>query len=281
MAEAPRAFVVGHPIGHSRSPLIHRYWLRALAIAGSYEAVDVAPAGFRAFLDSLANAGWAGGNVTIPHKEAAFAALDRRDEAARVIGAVNTVWFEDGAPCAGNTDAYGFAANLDDFAPDWRAGARALVIGAGGASRAVIHALVGAGFRHVDLANRTLARAGDLAARFGASVHPASLEALDRLAPHADLIVNTTSLGMKGQPPLTLDLARARDDAIVVDIVYAPLHTPILEAARERGLTAVDGLGMLLHQAVPGFQRWFGERPKVDAALRAHIVADLARAGLA
>lgn len=275
MTSPARAFVAGHPIGHSRSPLIHRFWLDELGLAGSYEPLDIAPYDFPVFLAGLSASDWTGGNVTIPHKQTAFAAIENCDTAAEAIGAVNTIWKEDGTLAAGNTDAYGFAANLDDWTPQWRDGQRALVIGAGGASRAILHALVEAGYRHVDLANRTRARAAELADVFGASVHPAPLAAIDERAADADLIVNTTSLGMSGEPPLSIDFDTVHDAALVTDIVYAPLVTPMLAAARERGLTIVDGLGMLLHQAVPGFERWFGVLPQVTPELRAHIVTDL------
>lgn len=277
MAEPARAFVVGHPIGHSRSPLIHRFWLDTLGLAGTYEPLDIAPYDFPVFLAGLAASRWAGGNITIPHKEAAFAAIEHRDAAADAIGAVNTIWQEGANLVAGNTDAYGFAANLDDQAPQWRGGHRALVIGAGGASRAILQALGDAGYHRIDLANRTLDRAVDLADRFGPSIHPHPLSKIDELATSADLIVNTSSLGMAGARPLTLDFSKASDETIVTDIVYAPLVTPMLAAARERGLAVCDGLGMLLHQAVPGFERWFGIRPQVTSELRAHIVADLER----
>jgi len=281
MAEDRRAFVIGHPVGHSRSPLIHRHWLASLGLSGDYEALDLAPAQLDIFLADLPGSSWLGGNVTIPHKQAAFAAIENRDAAAMAIGAVNTIWREGDTLCAGNTDAYGFAANLDAVAPDWRQGERALVIGAGGASGAILHALIGAGYNHIDLANRTIERAAALADRFGKAVRPTPLDTVNRCAPQADLIVNTTALGMKGQPDLSVDFARAFDYAIACDIVYTPLMTPFLRSADDHGLKTVDGLGMLLHQAVPGFERWFGRRPEVTDALRAHIVADLQQAGLA
>jgi len=255
--------------------MIHRFWLDELGLDGSYEPLDIAPYDFSVFLAGLSASDWVGGNITIPHKQTAFAAIENRDPAAEAIRAVNTIWKEHGTLAAGNTDAHGFAANLDDWTPQWRAGQRALVIGAGGASRAILHALIEAGYRHIDLANRTQARASELADLFGTSVHPTTLAATGQRAADADLIVNTTSLGMSGEPPLSLDFDNVRDTAIVTDIVYAPLVTPLLAAARERGLTIADGLGMLLHQAVPGFERWFGVRPEVTSELRAHIVADL------
>jgi shikimate dehydrogenase len=278
MAEpGKKAFVTGHPIGHSRSPGIHGHWLREYGIAGSYEAIDVMPGDFSAFLASLPERGLSGGNVTIPHKEAAFAAVARRDEAAELIGAVNTLWFEDGVLVGGNTDAHGFAANLDEFAPGWARNGPAVVLGAGGAARAVIHALKQRGIGDIRVVNRTLARAEDLRDRFGAGVGAHGKATPDLLA-DAGLLVNTTSLGMAGKgglADLPADPALLPAHAVVTDIVYAPLETPLLAAARARGLRTVDGLGMLLHQAVPGFERWFGRRPLVTPQLRALIVADL------
>jgi len=280
MAEV-KAFVCGHPIAHSRSPRIHGYWLRHYGIDGSYEAIDVAPADASTFFASLARNGFAGGNVTIPHKEAAFEAVSWRDEAAEAIGAVNTLWLEQGRLCGGNTDAVGFAANLDERQPDWEKAGPAVVIGAGGAARAVIHALKARGFEDIRVVNRTVARAVELADRFGAGVtaHPTS--ATDELLVDAGLLVNTTALGMAGKPggdELPADPAALPRHAIVTDIVYVPLETPLLAAARARGLRTVDGLGMLLHQAAPGFERWFGRRPEVTPELRDLIVADMAKA---
>ena len=277
MAEtaAPRAFVVGHPIAHSRSPLIHGFWLKTLGIAGSYERLDVAPDAIDAFLRELPRSGFAGGNVTIPHKEAAHRAAGRLDAAAEAIGASNTLWLEDGLLVAGNTDAPGFIANLDDQAPAWREKRTALVLGAGGAARAVVFALKQAGLGDIRIVNRTVARARELADRFGPGVSAHGWEAAGELAADAGLLVNTSSLGMAGKDALPLDVALLPAGAIVTDIVYVPLETPLLAAARARGLVGVDGLGMLLHQAVPGFERWFGTRPLVTPALRDLLVADL------
>ncbi len=276
MAESgKRAFVVGHPIAHSRSPKIHGYWLKRYGIAGSYEAVDVAPADFPAFLSDLGPGGFIGGNVTIPHKEGAWALAELRDEAAEAIGAVNTLWFEDGRLTGGNTDAYGFAANLDEYAPGWAESGPAMVLGAGGAARAVIHACLQRGVRDIRIVNRTLARAQDLADRFGAGVSAHPLAAAAEFLPETGLLINTTSLGMHGNAEIPVDPSVMPDRAIVTDIVYVPLETPLLAAARARGLKTVDGLGMLLHQAVPGFERWFGVRPQVTPELRALVVADL------
>ena len=278
MAErAIEAFVCGHPIAHSRSPMIHGHWLETHGIAGSYRAIDVTPADFPSFLAGLPGSGLVGGNVTIPHKEAAFAAVARRDEAAELTGAVNTLWLEDGVLCGGNTDVAGFAANLDQFASGWRKSERAVVLGAGGAARAVIVALSQAGIGEIAIANRTPRRARELADRFGSGTEAYGLDALPELLLQADLLVNTTSVGMQGSNELPADPAMLPDHAIVTDIVYVPLVTPLLGAAARRGLKTVDGLGMLLHQAVPGFARWFGVTPAVTAELRDMVVADIER----
>ncbi|TPI21271.1 shikimate dehydrogenase [Mesorhizobium sp. B3-2-1] len=276
MAETmKKAFVTGHPIKHSRSPMIHGHWLAKHGIDGSYEAIDVASRDFADFLASMQANGYRGGNVTIPHKEAAFAGVACRDDAADQIGAVNTLWLEDGTLWGGNTDGHGFAANLDDYAPGWASNGPAVVLGAGGASRAVIHALKERGLGDIRIVNRTLARAIELRDRFGAGVSAHEMAATAELLGDAGLLVNTTALGMQGNEGLPADPALLPDNAIVNDIVYVPLETPLLAAARARGLKTVDGIGMLLNQAVPGFERWFGVRPRVTAELRALIVADL------
>lgn len=276
MAEnVKKAFVIGHPIAHSRSPKIHGHWLTAYGLAGSYEAIDVAPGDLASFIAGLRENGFRGGNVTIPHKEAVFGLAERRDSAAELIGAVNTLWYEDGRLWGGNTDAHGFAANLDEYAPGWAANGPAVVLGAGGAARAIIHALKERGVRDIRILNRTLERAAELRDRFGDGVSAHRLEAAGELLADAGLLVNTTALGMHGNEGLPADPAALPDTAIVTDIVYVPLETPLLAAARARGLTCVDGLGMLLHQAVPGFERWFGKRPEVTAELRDLVLADL------
>ncbi len=273
----PRAFVIGHPVGHSRSPLIHGHWLDAYGLAGSYEKVPVAPEDLDAFVRGLRAAGFVGGNVTVPHKQRVLDLADAVDEAADAIGAANTLWFDGDDLVAGNTDALGFLASLDDEAPGWDAPAgSALVLGAGGAARAVIHGLLERGFE-VAVVNRTLMRAVDLAEAQADGVWAYAWEEMPQLLGAADLLVNTTTLGMAGQPPLALDLAGLKRGALVADIVYAPLETPLLAAARAAGHRAVGGLGMLLHQAVPGFERWFGVRPEVTPALRALIEADVRR----
>lgn len=276
----PLAFVTGFPVAHSRSPIIHRHWLERYRIDGGYEAVEVRPEALPEFLQDVAagRAGFIGGNVTIPHKEAAFRLADFADELATELGASNTLWMEDGKLCASNTDGYGFAANLDQAAPGWKAGKTAVILGAGGASRAVIQTVRDSGFTAVHVVNRTFERALSLADRFGEAVFAHPLPALKEVVDKADLFVNTTSLGMSGDnplPPLYLD--RLAADAVVTDIVYVPLQTPVLEQAAALGLRTVDGLGMLLHQAAPGFEKWFGKRPEVTAELRALIVNDLER----
>jgi shikimate dehydrogenase len=275
--EARKAFVAGWPIAHSLSPLMHSHWLATNGIEGTYEAVSVAPDRFGSFLASLSPRIWRGGNVTIPHKEAALAAAAWCDEEARAIGAANTLWFEGGRLCAANTDAYGFAANLDERTPGWARAETAVVLGAGGAARAVIHAILQRGFAQVTVINRTRERADELVRHFGAGTTSAGWDRLPVALAEAGLLVNTTSLGMDGQPQLDIDLSLARRDLIVTDAVYVPLMTPILCAATAAGLAAVDGLGMLMHQGAPGFEKWFGTRPKVTPELRALLVGELER----
>lgn len=283
---ANKAFVTGFPIKHSRSPLIHGFWLKEHGIEGSYEAIEVLPENFAEFAASLAKNGFAGGNVTIPHKEVAFATVDSRDAAAEAIGAVNTLWIESGKLCGGNTDAYGFAANLDALAPGWNNANTALVLGAGGAGRAIVHALQTRGFSRIAIVNRTLSRAEELASHFGEGVSAHGWDAAQALVKDAGLIVNTTSLGMSGHmtsggeaTEFPLDLSEAQKSAVATDIVYIPLKTPFLASAEAAGLKTVDGLGMLLHQAVPGFERWFGKRPEVTEALRNYILDNMKKAG--
>ncbi len=273
----PRAGVCGWPVAHSRSPMIHGYWLRTLGIEGGYERVAVRPDEFPAFAASIGADRFVGANVTVPHKEAAFAACDRLSADAEACGAVNTLWREDdGALCGDNTDVSGFLANLDDGAPHWRRKAgTAVVLGAGGAARAILHALLTRGLERVAIVNRTRARAEALAAQFGRRTTAATWRELPKWLEKADLLVNTTTLGMAGHAPLDIDLEPMKESAVVTDIVYIPLATPLIEAARRRGLRAVEGLGMLLHQATPGFERWFGVRPTVTPLLRALVEADI------
>ena len=275
----PRACVVGWPIKHSRSPLIHGYWLKTLGIAGSYDRRAVTPEDFPAFLKTIGQDGLLGANVTVPHKEAAFALCGFRTEAAQAIGAVNTLWWDGQRLGGDNTDASGFSASLDDEAPNWRAlGGKAVVLGAGGAARAVIHALRSAGMRRILVANRSPERSLALAGAFSPDVKAISWDLATDHMDGADVLVNTTSLGMEGQPPLAVDLSRLPPTAVVADVVYTPLTTPLVASARERGLQAVGGRGMLLHQAASGFERWFGVRPIVTAELRALVEADVLNA---
>lgn len=271
----PAACLIGWPAAHSRSPLIHHYWLRTLGIEGGYVIEAVPPDEFRDFVFRLSLRGFVGANVTLPHKERALA-LSKPDERARAVGAANTLWYEDGELRSTNTDIEGFINNLDACAPGWDRAEDALVLGAGGASRAVVFGLLERGIKRVHLANRTLARAQALAGQFG-DVHPVAWEAVGEVLPRAGLLVNTTSLGMHGQPPLVIDLALLPPHAVVADLVYVPLQTPLLAAARARGLQVADGLGMLLHQAVRGFELWFGQRPQVTPELRALVEADLGK----
>ncbi len=274
----PRAAcLIGWPAAHSRSPLIHHYWLRTLGIEGGYVIEAVPPDEFGDFVFRLSLRGFAGANVTIPHKERALA-LSKPDARARAVGAANTLWFQDGELCSTNTDVEGFINNLDAAAPGWDQASDALVLGAGGAARAVVFGLLERGIRRVHLANRTLARAAALADQFGERVLPAAWHAIPDLLPRAGLLVNTTSLGMHGQPALEVDVGLLPENAVVADLVYVPLQTPLLAASRARRLRTADGLGMLLHQAVRGFELWFGQRPEVTSELRALIESDLTHA---
>ncbi|KIT14964.1 shikimate dehydrogenase [Jannaschia aquimarina] len=260
------AAVLGDPISHSRSPRLHGHWIRRHRIDGAYVPLHVSNDDLLRVLDLLPGLGFAGCNITIPHKEAALAVADQVTDRARRIGAVNTLTFKDQMILADNTDGEGFLSSLDAGA-DWPKDRPAVVLGAGGAARGIVDALVSAGVPEVRIVNRTHGRAEVLAERFDRCVAQDEAELGD-----AGLLVNTTSLGMEGQPPLDLDLAYLPDAAVVTDIVYTPLETPLLRAARERGLATVDGLGMLLHQAVPGFEAWFGVRPQVDADLRRAVL---------
>lgn len=269
------ACVIGWPAAHSRSPLIHRHWLATYGIAGDYRVEAVPPEDFPAFVKDLAGRGYVGANVTLPHKEAALA-LSAPDDRARKIGAANTLWIDGAKLRATNTDAEGFIANLDASAPNWDRGIEtALVLGAGGSARAVVYGLVDRGVPRIYVANRTLPRAEELARRFGAAVHPIQWDEARGLFGATQLLVNTTTLGMVGQPVLDIGLGRLPANAVVADLVYAPLETALLAAARERGLRRADGLGMLLHQAVRGFSLWFGVTPAVTPELRKLVEADL------
>jgi shikimate dehydrogenase len=268
------ACLIGWPAAHSRSPLIHHYWLRKLGIEGGYNIEAVPPEGFAEFVQHLSTHGFVGANVTIPHKERALA-LTSPDARARAVGAANTLWYEGNELRSTNTDIEGFINNLDAAAKGWDATSDALVLGAGGSSRAVVYGLIERGIKRVHLVNRTMERARALADLFGTAVHTVAWEKLGELLPQAGLLVNTTSLGMHAQPALELDIGRLPSHAIVADLVYVPLETELLKTARARGLKTADGLGMLLHQAVRGFELWFGQRPEVTPELRALVEADL------
>jgi shikimate dehydrogenase len=271
----PAACVIGWPAAHSRSPLIHRHWLSTYGIEGDYRVEAVPPDDFPAFVRDLAARGYVGANVTVPHKEAALAAA-APDESARAIGAANTLWLDGGRLRATNTDAEGFIANLDAAVPKWDRGIEtAMVLGAGGSSRAVVYGLVGRGVPRIYVANRNPARAEELGRRFGSSVHPIRWEEARGLFGAVQLLVNATTLGMAGQPPLEMGISRLPANAVVADLVYTPLETGLLAAAREQGLRRADGLGMLLHQAVRGFALWFGVTPEVTPELRRLVEADL------
>lgn len=275
-----RACIVGHPVAHSRSPMIHGHWLAQLGINGAYGREDVTPERFGAFIGELGALGYVGCNVTVPNKEAAFAAALVEDSVGKALKAVNTLWIEDGVLRGMNTDVGGFLASLDAARPDWHRGvAEALVLGAGGAARAIVYALLSRGIRRVSIANRTKERAVEVAALFGSDVAVVDWSDVATAMGAAAVLVNTTSLGMKGQPPLELDLGGLQAGALVTDIVYVPLETGLLRSARLAGHPVVDGLGMLLHQAVPGFERWFGVRPSVTPELRALIEADIVAKG--
>ncbi|MDD9906128.1 MAG: shikimate dehydrogenase [Rhodospirillaceae bacterium] len=268
---AALAGVMGWPISHSRSPRLHGYWLEQYGIDGAYVPLAVAPDRFGDALKGLQAAGFRGVNVTVPHKEAAFRACDTIDPDAKRIGAVNTILFgDDGSVQGSNTDAFGFIENIRQTA-DWPGGV-AVVLGAGGAARAICVALIDAGATEIRLINRTKSRAEDLSHEFGTIIRAYDWENRSDAQIDASLLVNSTSLGMTGQPPLDINLDRLPASAIVNDIVYAPLETPLLAAARKRGNIVVDGLGMLLHQARPGFEAWFGTAPAVTDALRNFVL---------
>lgn len=268
------AGVIGHPIGHSKSPRLHGYWLRNYNIRGYYIPMSVRPTDLAEAFKTLPKLGFRGLNVTLPHKIAALQLADTSTDRAALIGAANTIFIKpDGSIRADNTDGYGFIQNLHQNAPGWQPkDGPAVVIGAGGAARAVVAALLGEGVPKILLSNRTRQRSEILAEDFGARVEVIdwnrSADAMDG----ALTIVNATALGMDGQPDLPFALDAAPRNALVTDLVYTPIETPFLAAARARGLQVVDGLGMLLHQGVPGFENWFGQRPEVDDALRAHML---------
>lgn len=267
------AGVAGWPIKHSRSPRIHNYWLRKYAIDGVYVPFAINPDGAHDAFRTIPSLGLAGINVTVPYKETAYRAMDEVDRWAQRLKAVNTIVVRDGALFGANTDAYGFLESLREAHPGWRADAGPVVIlGAGGAARAIVAGLQEEGAPEIRITNRTPERSAALRDEFGAPVQTLDWDKRGDALDGAALLVNTTSLGMEGQPPLDLDLAALPADAVVYDIVYVPLETPLLAAARALGNPAVDGLGMLLHQARPGFRDWFGTDPEVDQVLRDHVL---------
>lgn len=273
-AKIPLAGVIGHPIAHSKSPQLHAHWLRAHSINGHYVPLDIAPENLARMIPILQELGFVGVNVTIPHKEAVLELADLITDRAALIGAANTLVFrKDGKVHADNTDGYGFVQNLIQNAPGWNPKAGpALVLGAGGAARAIVASLVDVGVPEILLTNRTRPRAEKLKSDFGNKITVVDWVQAGNVMEGAKTIVNTTSLGMVGHPEMRVPLDGIRADAVVNDLVYAPLQTKLLRAATDAGATPVDGLGMLLHQAVPAFERWFGIRPEVDAALRAAVL---------
>ena len=271
-----RACVIGWPIEHSRSPLIHNYWIKRYGVDGAYTKEAVRPEAVAGFLKLLAVNGLIGCNVTVPHKEAAFAAADVKEASAQAVAAANTLWIDGGKLHAANTDTYGFMTHLAASAPGWDArGATVSVLGAGGAARAIVYGLLEAGVGEVRVFNRTRARAEALAAQLGPRVKVYDWAERTVRSRDAALLVNTTSIGMKGEGSLGIDFDGFDQNCVVADIVYVPLQTEFLAKAKARGLRTVDGLGMLLHQAVPGFERWFGVRPEVTPDLRRLVEADI------
>lgn len=268
------ACIIAWPAGHSRSPLIYNYWIKQHKLDAEYRREAVPPEQFAEFVAGMRTRGYVGGNVSVPHKEVALK-LSKPDERAEGVGAANVLWFESDALRSTNTDVEGFLGNLDASASGWDRGLQnAVVLGAGGGARAVVFGLLARGVGSIHVVNRTTARAGALAKRFGPKVHPAGWDDVPGLLGGAGLLVNTTTLGMVGQPPLDISL-NGPSSLVVSDLVYAPLETGLLAQARAKGLRTADGLGMLLHQAVRGFEKWFGITPAVTAELRALVEADL------
>jgi shikimate dehydrogenase len=279
-ADFTSCFIIGHPVAHSRSPMVHNHWIGKLGLSGHYERIDVPPEGLAAFVARLRDGEFAGGNVTLPHKQAIAPLLDGLTPAAQQTGAVNTVFRENGRLIGDNTDVTGFLGHLTASAPHWRQGVRrAVMLGAGGGAKAIAHGLLRESGAELVIVNRDPEKAKALAAFLAASPEPRVTarpwEERSAALEGADLIVNATALGMKGQPPLEIDLAGMAPGGLAYDIVYVPLETGMLRAARAAGLTPIDGLGMLLHQAAPAFARWFGVTPPVTAELRRMIEADI------
>ena len=271
----PLVAVLGSPVAHSKSPLLHGFWLKQFGIQGLYVPIDVMAADLEQVLQTLPKIGFVGANVTLPHKEKILSTADQISDRAALIGAANTLVFQpDGKIYADNTDGYGFIENIRQHTPDWQAkDGPALVLGAGGAARAIVSALLEAGAPEVRISNRTRARADQIKSDFGGRVGVVDWVKAGAEIEYAHTLVNTTSLGMTGKSALTVSLDKLNPETLVTDIVYSPLETELLKAARSKGCRVVDGLGMLIHQAVPGFQRWFGQKPVVDQAIRDILLA--------
>ena len=271
----PAACVVGYPARHSRSPMLHGYWIKRYGLDADYRAEEIPPGEIREFLTHLADHGYVGCNVTMPHKDIAFE-LSEPDERAIAVGAANTLWLKNGRLRSTNTDIEGFLGALDAAAPGWdQRTSEAIVLGAGGAGRALVYGLIERGIGSIHLVNRTVEKSEAMRERFGERVIPARWDQLPELLSGARLLANATSLGMHDQPPLEIDITGMADDAVVSDIVYVPLTTPLLAAAKARGLATSNGLDMLLHQAVRGFELWFGKRPEVTRELYDLLAADI------
>lgn len=274
--QAMHSCVIGWPINHSRSPIIHGHWLRHYGINGTYVKKAVEPKNLKVFLTSLEEQGLAGCNVTIPHKEEAAKIITHLDDRARRVGSINTVYFRDGKTHATSTDGEGFCRNVESELPDWSFAEKSvLMIGAGGSARAIIDELLRCGVSRIVVANRTLSRAEQLQGVFGNQILPVELGEISSHLQHCDLLVNTTSAGLGGDGDLAVDMSLLRDDAVVTDIVYTPLKTQLLVNAENRRLRIVPGLGMLLHQAVRGFELWFGVRPEVTRELYDLVARDI------
>jgi shikimate dehydrogenase len=271
-----KACVIGWPISHSRSPLIHNHWIAKHHLDAVYERVPVSPENLESFLSTLQHNGYTGCNVTIPHKEAAFRIADHIDETAIRIGSINTIWLQDGSLHATSTDGMGFCTNVEQTVTgsSFRDSV-VTMIGAGGSSRPIINEMLNRGAAEITLANRTLARAEEVQKVFGAKVRAIALDKVDTALPRTDLLINTTSIGLGGDTEFPADINLLPDNAIVADIVYVPLETALLKKAKARGLRTVGGLGMLLHQAVSGFEKWFGVTPQVTPELFALVAADI------
>lgn len=274
LPKIPLAAVIGHPIAHSKSPMLHGYWLKTYGIEGHYIPMDVSPDDLETVLRNMHKMGFVGANVTIPHKTRALEIADQVTDRATLIGAANTLIFhEDGKILADNTDGYGFIQNLRQSAPEWDPEAGpAVVLGAGGAARAVVASLLDVGVPEIFISNRTRVRAEQLRDDFGARLKVVEWVQAGEVMEDGATVVNTTSLGMTGKPELKVSLEGLQPGSLVTDLVYTPLRTPFLDEAQARGCMTVDGLGMLLHQATPGFERWFGPRPEVTEELRQVIL---------